>query len=47
MADYTKDPNLIATHLGDDYDRFLNSIIPPVFMKRVNLSRFLSRFHGL
>ncbi len=46
MADYTKDPNLIATHLGDDYDRYLNSIIPPVFMNSLHVLDSIESYTG-
>ena len=37
MSDYTKDSKLIETHLGDDYDRFLNSVTPPVFLNSLHV----------
>ena len=37
MADYKKDDQLIATHLGDEYDKYLGSIIPPVFMNSLHV----------
>lgn len=46
MADYTKDPNLIATHLGDDYDRYLNSVIPPVFMNSLHVLDSIESYTG-
>lgn len=35
--DYTKDNQWIAAHLGDDYGRFLNSVVPPVFMNSLHV----------
>lgn len=37
MKDYTQDNQWIAEHLADDYDRFLNSVIPPVFMNSLHV----------
>lgn len=37
MADYTKDDQLIATHLGDEYEKYLGSIIPPIFMNSLHV----------
>lgn len=37
MSDYTKDNKLIETHLADDYDRFLNSVVPPIFMNSLHV----------
>lgn len=28
---------LIATHLGDEYDRYLNAVVPPVFMNSLHV----------
>ena len=35
--DYTKDNGWIAEHLGDDYGRFLNSVVPPIFMNSLHV----------
>lgn len=37
MADYKKDDQLIATHLGDEYEKYLGSIIPPIFMNSLHV----------
>ena len=31
------DDKLIATHLGDDYDKFLGAVVPPVFMNSLHI----------
>ncbi len=33
----TLDDRLIATHLGDDYDRFMGAVVPPVFMNSLHV----------
>lgn len=34
---YDSDDQLIATHLGDDYDSFLGAVVPPVFMNSLHV----------
>lgn len=31
------DENMIATHLGDDYDKFLGAVVPPIFMNSLHI----------
>lgn len=31
------DDRLVATHLGDDYDQFLGSVVPPIFMNSLHV----------
>lgn len=35
--DFEKDPNLITTHLGEEYERYYNAITPPIFMNSLNV----------
>ena len=46
MIDFEHDEQLIATHLGDDYGRFLNSIIPPVFMNSLHVLDSIESYTG-
>lgn len=37
MEKHYTDPGMILTHEGDDYDKFLNAVIPPVFMTSLHV----------
>lgn len=40
MADqkeYLKDPKLIETHYGEEYEHYYNAIVPPVFLNSLNV----------
>lgn len=35
--DYLKSPELITAHYGEEYDRYYNAVVPPIFMNSLNL----------
>ncbi len=34
---YAKDPKLIGTHYGEEYEHYYNAIVPPVFLNSLNV----------
>jgi len=38
------DDKLIATHLGDDYDKFLGAVVPPVFMTSLHVFNTMEEY---
>ncbi len=37
MDDYLQDDRLIATHYGDDYNKYMGAVVPPVFMNSLHV----------
>lgn len=37
MAQIEQDSRFIATHLGDDYEKYLGAVVPPVFMNSLHV----------
>ena len=35
--EYLKDPRLIETHYGEEYEHYYNAIVPPVFLNSLNV----------
>lgn len=45
--DANLDENLIATHLGDDYDKFLGAVVPPIFMNTLHIHHTVQEMNSM
>lgn len=46
MDEYLLDDRLIATHYGDDYDKYMGAVVPPVFMNSLHVFPSLDEYYA-
>lgn len=42
---YKKDPMLVETHYGEEYEQYYNAVVPPVFMNSLNVFKSMDDFY--
>lgn len=45
--DKKMDEDMIATHLGDDYDKFLGAVVPPIFMNTLHIHHTIQEMNQM
>ena len=46
MDEYLNDDRLIATHYGDEYEKYMGAVVPPIFMNSLHVFPTLDEYYA-